>query len=133
MQVPGHGHQSEINMTPMIDVLLTLIVVFIVLVQVRFVHDVQVPPPHPEPTAPVEDRHVVLDLKDGGGYEVNTRPVSPYALRGMLAEVFKNRPAKMLYVRVGTGWKYQSVLDAIDIAKSAGVQEIAYVPVTQPR
>lgn len=129
MQMLGHGHQSEINMTPMIDVLLTLIVVFIVLVQIRFVHDVQIPPPTLDRRAQVGDEHIVLELKPGGGYEINTRPVSPWALRQVLSGIFRHRPVKILYVRVGMGWNYAAVMSTIDVAHAAGVEDIAYVPV----
>jgi len=119
MQTLGHGHQWEINMTPMIDVMLTLIVVFIVLVQIRFVHDVQIPPP----TAPA-----ALDLRSAGGYAINGEAVSPYRLAARIQEIYRGRPDKLLYIRVGDGWKYQGVMAAVDVAKGAGVTEIGYVP-----
>lgn len=128
MRVLGQGHESEINVTPLIDVLLTLIVMFIVAYQIRFVHDVMVPPSTAARPRLPEDEHIVLDLKAGGGYEINTKPVSPWALHRVLAEIFNHRPVKMLYVRVGDGWKYGGVMNAIDVAKSAGVEDIAYVP-----
>jgi len=127
MQTLGHGHQWEINMTPMIDVMLTLIVVFIVLVQIRFVHDVQIPPPT-APAAHPQGKPIVLDLRSAGGYAINGEAVSPYRLAARIQEIYRGRPDKLLYIRVGDGWKYQGVMAAVDVAKGAGVTEIGYVP-----
>ncbi|HYK09599.1 MAG TPA: biopolymer transporter ExbD [Gemmatimonadales bacterium] len=132
MQTLGHGHQSEINMTPMIDVLLTLIVVFIVLVQIRFVHDVQIPPPVSHPTA-AQGQPIVLELIAGGGYAINGEVVSPLRLADRIRQIYLARPDKLLYVRVGSGWNYSEVMEAIDRARSAGVNEIGYVPPSGPR
>jgi biopolymer transport protein ExbD len=132
MRTLGHGHESEINVTPLIDVLLTLIVMFIVAYQIRFVHDVQVPPERNERTRSIEDSPV-LDLLPDGGYALNTMRVSPGALRKVLSDVFRPRPAKLLYIRVNEGWDYGGVMRVIDVARSAGVQEIGYVPPNPPR
>lgn len=127
MRMLGQGHESEINVTPLIDVLLTLIVMFIVLIQIRFVHDVQIPPPEAAPRAN-QGPAIVLDLKPGGGYAINGEPVSPHRLATRIGELFRSRPDKLLYVRVGEGWNYTSVMAAVDAAKGAGVEEIGYVP-----
>lgn len=126
MRMLGQGHDSEINVTPLIDVLLTLIVMFIVLMQIRFVHVVQVPPP--TATSSAHGPTIVLDLKPGGGYAINGEPVSSYRLAARIGEIFRPRPDKLLYVRVGAGWNYKSVMAAVDAAKGAGVEEIGYVP-----
>ena len=127
MQMLGHGHQSEINMTPMIDVLLTLIVVFIVAYQIRFAHEVRVPPRQTVPSRS-QQKPIVLDLLDGGEYAVNSRPVPSWALRPVLKALFAPRLNKILYVRVGDGWNYASVMAAIDQAKEAGVEDVVYLP-----
>ena len=132
MPMLGQGHQSEINMTPMIDVLLTLVVVFIVLVQIRFVHDVQVPPPTTRPGV-TTGKPIVLELKVGGGYAINGEAVSPLRLVERIREIYFGRPDKLLYVRVGSGWNYAGVMDAVDRAKRAGVEEIGYVPPSRQR
>jgi biopolymer transport protein ExbD len=126
MRMLGQGHESEINVTPFIDVLLTLIVMFIVLIQIRFVHDVQIPPPQRARAA--QGRAIVLELKPGGGYAINGETVSPHRLATRIGEIFRQRPDKLLYVRVGEGWNYAGVMAAVDVAKGAGVEEIGYVP-----
>lgn len=127
MRTLGQGHESEINVTPLIDVLLTLIVMFIVAYQSRFVQDLQVPPPRAVSHRPA-DRPIVLDLQSGGGYVINGDVVSPYRLAERIGEIFRGRPDKLLYVRVGRGWNYAAVMAAVDVAKGAGVEQIGYVP-----
>jgi biopolymer transport protein ExbD len=127
MRMLGQGHDADINVTPMIDVLLTLIVMFIVSMEIRFIHVVQVPPPHRQQQV-AQGPVIVLDLKPGGGYAINGEQVSPYRLAKRIGEIFRPRPDKLLYVRVGGGWTYAGVMAAVDAAKGAGVEEIGYVP-----
>jgi len=127
MRMLAAGHERDINVTPMIDVLLTLMVVFIVLVQIRFVHSLQVPPAHAV-TSPDTPKPIVLELLPGGGYEINGERISGYGLARRIGEVFAARPEKLLYVRVGEGWNYGQVMEAVDIARGAGVEQIGYVP-----
>src|SRR5215213_4297799 len=95
------GVQSDINVTPMIDVLLVLLIIFMITQPLsRMALDVQVPPPDTPQTTKAPPSQIVLELADGGGYSIKAGP---------------NR-------------LYQDVIDAMDVARGAGVQIIGFTP-----
>jgi biopolymer transport protein ExbD len=60
---------------------------------------------------------------------VNRQPVPRDQLAGYLSETFARRPSRLLFIRADTGRTYQEVVDGMDLARGAGVQGIALVPV----
>lgn len=118
---------GDINVTPMIDVLLVLIIVAIVLVQVRMVFSVNVPPPR-APSTPAAEPPIVLDLPPHGGYRINGSGVSEPGLEARIHALFARRITKILFVQAAGERPYQDVIHAIDVARSAGVQVIGYMP-----
>jgi biopolymer transport protein ExbD len=72
----------------------------------------------------------VLDLQSTGAYDINGTVLPKAELGARLAQIFRDRPVKLLYIRAGAGWKYREVVEAADIARGAGVQVIGYVPTT---
>src|SRR5690348_18129465 len=70
------GVQSDINVTPMIDVLLVLLIIFMITQPLsRMALDVQVPPPDTPQTTKAPPSQIVLELGDDGGYAINGQPV----------------------------------------------------------
>jgi biopolymer transport protein TolR len=126
------GVQSEINVTPFIDVLLVLLVIFLLvnLLRTRLVQDIQVPPP--ASAAQETDPQIVLELLPQAGFSVNQQRLPLESLPTYLRRVYEGRPSKLLFVKADTGRQYQDVIDAIDIARGAGVQRIAFVPGAAP-
>ena len=122
--------ESEMNVTPFIDVLLALLVIFMLinLLRIRLVQDVQVPPP--EVATADSDPQVVLEVLPVAGYAVNRQPVPEDSLLAFLDGVYRTRPSKLLFVKADSGRRYQEVITALDIARAAGVQGIAFVPVS---
>lgn len=121
---------SEINVTPMIDVLLVLLVIFMVLQQgmARGV-SVQVPPPETgEQVRPEPSSDIVLEVEPGGRYRLNTRAVASGRLRETLAEVYDQRPRKVLFVKGSEALTYGEVVAAVDAARSAGIVIVGLVP-----
>jgi biopolymer transport protein ExbD len=117
---------SDMNVTPMLDVLLVLIVVmFLINLPLPRIY-VQVPPPNGEHvTGPAQ---LVLELPDAGGYLLNRQPVPDAELDAVIAQAFERRPVKLLFVAAGGERRYEEVVDAIDRAKGAGVQVVALLP-----
>lgn len=119
----GHGGKSlsDINMTPMIDVLLVLLVIFIIsqpLLQRSI--DVQLPVDKP-PDAANAVPPIVLEIADDGSFAINQQPVPHDGLEAKLAEIYGPRASKILYVKASGEVVYQDVIAAMDAARGAGV------------
>ena len=117
--------ESQINVVPMIDVLLVLIVIFMLL-QGRFVFDVNLPSTErgPGPGAP----EIVLELRSDGSYAINDRSVALDDLEDALRALYAERPRSLLFVRAARDRTYQEVVAAVDVARRAGVAVIGYMP-----
>jgi biopolymer transport protein TolR len=126
------GFTSEPNLTPMIDVLLVLLIIFMVIVPTaRKAIDVQLPDPNPSPvTATPNNDQIVLEVQKDGTYLINKQPVPPGAagLSQMLHTTFDTRPEKIMFVKGDPAAKYQQVIQAMDLARGAGVKVIGITP-----
>jgi biopolymer transport protein TolR len=130
MQIGTHGGaEREINVTPMIDVLLVLLVIFMLAQQFRRMVPVNVPPPATRAAGATPQ--IVLELRSDRSYAINGSVVDKTRLGERLAAAFADRPFKLLYVRTAAGWRYGEVIEAADIARGAGVQVLGYMP-TRP-
>ena len=123
------GVQSDINVTPMIDVLLVLLIIFMITQPLsRKAMDVQVPPPNSTTASTSASNQIVLELGDDGSYAINSQPVPKDQLDTQIHAVFDNRPAKLLFIKAAPNRIYQDVIDAMDVARGAGVQIIGLTP-----
>ncbi len=131
----GSGMQSNINITPLIDVLLVLLVIFMITVSAfRKVLDIQVPVEQKGPTNPSNDQ-IILQINIDGSMAINTQPVDSAGLGQRLYDIYNIRPDKLLFIKVDDNQKYQKVIWAIDVARGAGVQVFGLAPsasVAQP-
>jgi biopolymer transport protein TolR len=124
------GPVSAINMTPMIDVLLVLLIIFMVVQQqLQRGLSLQVPPPTPtDPQPPGPDLPLVLEVLPGGVYRINQHPVASGSLRQELAELFSSRNRKVLFVKADERVAYRDVVTAVDASRAAGVAVVGLVP-----
>jgi biopolymer transport protein TolR len=123
------GSIGEINMTPMIDVLLVLLIIFMVVQQgLQRGLSVQVPPPPDGKPVPVQTGNLVLELEPGGRYLLNHQPVARERLAQELGAVFAPRTRKVLFVRGAESLPYGEVIAAVDASREAGVQVVGLVP-----
>jgi biopolymer transport protein ExbD len=113
---------ADPNMTPMIDVLLVLLVIFILAQQVlqRSI-DVQLPVDKEDPAEPGLPP-IVLEVAAGGALLLNKQFVQPAQLEGMLRQVYSDRPDKLLFIKALKGVTYGEILAIMDTAKGAGVE-----------
>jgi biopolymer transport protein ExbD len=124
------GPQSEPNVVPMIDILLVLLIIFMISQPLnRMDLKIQVPPPDKSTaTTNANSNQIVLELKDDGSYAINGQPVPKPQLDTQLHSIYDPRPAKLLFIKAGQNRIYQDVVEAMDIAKGAGVQIIGFTP-----
>jgi biopolymer transport protein ExbD len=118
---------NDINMTPMIDVLLVLLVIFMIMQpMLQRSIDIQLPVERDEPTAPSVPP-IVLEVFPGGQYLLNKSPVPASMLQARLLEVYSNRPDRVLFVKADGAVKYGEVITVMDYARGAGVEVLGAV------
>ena len=101
------GVQSDINVTPMIDVLLVLLIIFMITQPLsRMALDVQVPPPDEPVTTKTPPSQIVLELADDGSYTINGQPVPKDQLDTQIHAIYDQRPAKLLFIKAGANRLY---------------------------
>jgi biopolymer transport protein ExbD len=126
----GGGYSSDINVTPMIDVLLVLLIIFMVIVPVTpkgLDALVPQPPKTPQQTQPNDRTIVVQVLYVAGGptqYKINETPVNKVDLLPKLTEIYANRAERIMFVRGDDNLNFQYVAEVIDIGRAANVDHI---------
>jgi biopolymer transport protein TolR len=125
----GGSLQNDINVTPMIDVLLVLLIIFMMIVpNARKAVDVQLPDPTPS-TAPASNSdQIVLEVNPDGSYAINKEAVAKANLGRRLKQIYDPRPEKVIFVKGSPSVKYQQVIEAMDAARGAGVKVIGVPP-----
>ena len=124
----GSSMNSDINITPFIDVLLVLLVIFMITVAIyRKVLDIQVPIETQGPSKP-DPNQIILEIKADGSMAINTQAVDSSALGQRLYEIYSVRPDKLLFIKADDGRPYQEVIRVIDVARGAGVQVFGLAP-----
>jgi biopolymer transport protein ExbD len=127
MTVSSRSLTSDINVTPFIDVLLVLMIIFLASVTARKTMDVQLPVPCADICA-AGNQAIVLEVLGNGSFLLNRSSASPANLLAQLRSVYANRPEKIIQVAGHRDASYQSVLAAMDVARSAGVKVVAIAP-----
>ncbi|HZJ01150.1 MAG TPA: biopolymer transporter ExbD [Gemmatimonadaceae bacterium] len=124
---------NEPNVTPMIDVLLVLLIIFMLVVPMsRKAIDLQLPDPTEQQSSATPPPQIVLEVLPGNKFAVNKEPLTKAALPARLKEIYDGRPEKVIFVKGDPKVKYSDVIYAMDVARGAGVKVIGVSPKDQP-
>jgi len=127
------GAVSEINVTPLIDVLLVLLIIFMVIVPVtpRGFETLVPQPPKEHHDDPINDRTIVVQvLSNGAGapaYKINETSMNKGDLEPKLAEIFATRQEKVMFVKGDKDLDFSKVAEVIDYGHQAGVDNIGLI------
>ena len=135
----GRPFRAEINMTPMIDILLVLIIVFMVVVSMSQQKGLKAEIPQPANSKQTEPapRTVVIQLNwtaedQAPSVKINEESVTWEDLHDRLFDVFKQRAEKVVFVKGDDDVDFQYVADAISIARESGVERVGLLTTTGP-
>jgi biopolymer transport protein ExbD len=134
MSTGGEGVKAEPNVTPMIDVMLVLLIIFMLVVPAIAAGFQAVPPQgvnlkaHPE-----EEEDQVLGIDANGQYYLNKQPLRNETLAERIKQIYDVRQVdKVLYVKADKNLEYSKVLDALDIAAKNGVRVTGMITDQRP-
>jgi biopolymer transport protein TolR len=126
----GGSVKAEPNVTPMIDVMLVLLIIFMVVTPALLAGFNAIPPQgqnlkdHPEDA----ETDQVLGIDRDGNYYMNKKPIAKTAIEAEIKRIYENRTAdKVMYLKADKELMYSKVIDATDMAAKNGVRVVGLI------
>ena len=130
MQVGGSGSvKSDINVTPLVDVVLVLLIIFMVITPVvQMGYLVKVPPKAPAnlPPSAVQDQ-IILRLIGDGRVMINKEEMTMAQFPGRVREILKGNTAKMVFFSGSRDVDYDTTIKFLDLARASGAKNIGII------
>ena len=131
MQVGGSGGmRSDINVTPLVDVVLVLLIIFMVLTPViQMGYLVKVPPKAPPgiPPSAVQDQIVLRLVAPGPRVLINKEEMSMEQFPGRIQNILRGNTAKMVFFSGGREVDYETTMKFLDLARASGARNIGII------
>ena len=124
------GPMVDMNVTPLIDVLLVLIITFMVVTNLtpNGLDAIAPQPRPPQKNQQVEDTHtIVVSIDQNRVIKINTTQVEKSLLGSQLEDIFKTRNDRILFIKGDATLPFASVAEVIDICKGAGIDKIGLI------
>ena len=136
MSVDGGGKakvKPDMNVTPLVDVVLVLLIIFMVLAPIVTAgFNVRLPPKDDDKQQELDQANdptkpLVLTVNEDGSIEVNSVEIDRAELSGRLHRMFNARPDNVLYMDAGDEARFGNVLSAIDLARQGGASPVVMI------
>jgi biopolymer transport protein ExbD len=126
--------RSDINITPLVDVVLVLLIIFMVITPLlQMGYDVKVPPKATVEQAPTLADQLIVSLTTDNKVYLNKEELNLQSLQLRLGEILKNRRDKTVFFSADDGANYGKVAEVMDIVRTAGAKNLGIVLETIPQ